>query len=386
MAGAAREGRVLSRRGDAGLGLAGRATARSGPLAFAARQLPPLDAPARAAAAAAPAVVPCPPRLRSAPAAAPGRGLWRVRRRLEDHGAVRVLLGQAAWEMIVVLAPTRLLRLCLLGGAARRLEKASALDVTCVELNQAQYHDFSLLGQPSVARVDVPAVEYLSRSVFWSAIVISVSGPPSALIGVFASVGRQVCGLPRTWACSGVQYKLAPGASRLPAPDRLLFVAVSWLQQGAVILGAHRSCRRPGESLTAFREIVAPVRQGLGLKDVIVDLVMYHLRHCGTNANCLAGPRSTAEIQHRGRWASGSSVRRYQRNGRVNGFQSRCSAPMTRSAAKCLETVLRILQSVLAPLPAPVGLRGRWSSLSFWKSSQGRLACPRRWRDLVFWR
>ena len=261
------------------------------------------------------------------------------------------------WE-IVVLAPTRLLFLRLLGGAARRLEKAIALEVTCIELDRGQDHVFSLLV------LDVSVVEYLSKAIFGIAIVIAGGRLPLALVGVFASVGRRVCGLPRAWACSELQRRLAPGESRLPAPGRPLFMAAGLLQQGVVILVALRGFRRPGESLTAFgpmasSEIAAQVFQGLGLEDVIVDLVMYHLRHCRTSAGCLAGLRFTAEIQHRGRWASGSSVRRYQRNGRVNGLQSRCSAPMRGFAAKCLGTVLRILQSVLALLPVPVGLHVR---------------------------
>ena len=109
----------------------------------------------------------------------------------------------------------------------------------------------------------------------------------------------------------------------------------------------------------ALGESVTQVVRDFGLEEVIGEFMMYRLRHSGPSAKFLAGRRTISEIKHRGRWSSDSSVRRYQKGGRINELLNRRSTRMKEFAARCLEAVPRILQSAAAPLQAPAGLRVR---------------------------
>ncbi|CAK0801276.1 unnamed protein product [Prorocentrum cordatum] len=266
VAGAAREERVLSRSGDAGRCLTRQAPAPPALQPGAARPAPPAGGSALVAPAAAPAEEPRLPRRRSATATAPEHARRRVRRRQEAHGAVRALPGRTVLETIVARAPTRRSYLRRLAMLARRSGMAIARNVAGAELDRAQDRIISFLGQMNAASLDAAVAEHLNEEFFEGATGGEGSRLLAALSWVFASVGKQVCNLPRARTCSVALRRLAPGESRLPVPESLLFVvaneliAEGRLQQGVAVSAAHHCYLRPGElSRITWRMIHPPV-------------------------------------------------------------------------------------------------------------------------------
>ena len=435
-AGAARVERVLSRSGGVGHGVERQVAVPPGGRPPAARAPLRAEEPGLAVVGVAPAEVPQLPRRRPAPQGAPDHVRRRVRRRQEAHGGVRPLPGRTVLETIVVRAPTRRSYLRRLAKLARRCGMAIALDVTGEELDRTQDRIILFLGQMCSANLDAAVADHLNEEFFEGTTGSEGSRLLAALAWAFASVGKQVCNLPRSRTCSIALRRLAPGESRLPVPESLLFVVANELiargrlQQGVAVLVAHHCYLRPGElsrttwqmvhppvsasgpgatvtivlhpfelgvsskvgefdetikvdwpplaaallrlrrirppdeclagvSSVALGESVTEVVRYFGLEDAIGEFMMYRLRHSGPSADFLSGRRTIPEIKHRGRWSSDSSVRRYQKGGRINELLSRCSAQMKEFAARCLEVVPRILQSAAAPLQAPAGLRVR---------------------------
>ena len=80
----------------------------------------------------------------------------------------------------------------------------------------------------------------------------------------------------------------------------------------------------------------------------------YVLRHSGPSADRLHQRRSLSEVKSRGRWRSGSSVRRYQKGGRSLERLSVLSAAMQQYVARCEKRVWKVLSWLLQPLCSPV--------------------------------
>ena len=77
--------------------------------------------------------------------------------------------------------------------------------------------------------------------------------------------------------------------------------------------------RRPDQSLfdldqPTFSGLFRKAGQELGL----VDIHPYQLRHTGASVEFASQSRSLAEIKRRGRWKSDTSVRRYEKGGRLS--------------------------------------------------------------------
>ena len=177
----------------------------------------------------------------------------RGRRRQEAHGGVRPLPGRTVLETIVVRAPTKRSYLRRLAKLAWRSGMAIALTVTGAELDRAQDRIISFLGQMNAASLDAAVAEHLNEEFFEGATGSEGSRLLAALAWAFASVGKQVSNLPRARTCSVALRRLAPGESRLPVPESLLFVVANELisrgklQQGVAVLVAHHCYLRPGE-------------------------------------------------------------------------------------------------------------------------------------------
>ncbi|CAK0795961.1 unnamed protein product, partial [Prorocentrum cordatum] len=203
--------------------------------------------------------------------------------------------------------------------------------------------------QVSAVALGAAVAERLDEEFFEGAAGGEGSRLLAALPWAFASVGKRVVDPPRARTCSIALRRLAPGGSRPPAPESLLFVlanelvARGGLQQGVATLVARQCYLRPGElsrptcgmahppvgaggrgaaATLALRpceqgvgsktgELAEAVmvdwsRGGFGVDDAISDVMIHGLRRSGPSADFLAGGRSIAEIRHRGRWASDS--------------------------------------------------------------------------------
>ena len=109
-----------------------------------------------------------------------------------------------------------------------------------------------------------------------------------------------------------------------------------------------------GLKLTDMNKLVATAAARLNLPDLIGPATMYRFRHSGPSADFATARRSVAEIKHRGRWVSDSSLRRYQKGGRVNDLLGRCSMNVKTYANMCLKEVPEILlDRRVAPPPPP---------------------------------
>ncbi|CAK0886528.1 unnamed protein product [Prorocentrum cordatum] len=116
----------------------------------------------------------------------------------------------------------------------------------------------------SVVSLDAAVVEHLNEECFEGATGGEGGRLLAALSWAFASAGKQVCNPPRARTCSAALRRLAPGESRLPVPESLLFVvaneliAQGGLQQGAAVLAAHHCYLRPGELPRATWGMIHP--------------------------------------------------------------------------------------------------------------------------------
>ena len=84
----------------------------------------------------------------------------------------------------------------------------------------------------------------------------------------------------------------------------------------------------------------------LGLNNF--GFVLYCLRHGGPSRDRLSGFRSLPEIQRRGRWASDTSVRRYEQVGRLHVVENALSQDVRLFAKQCQA---HIVDLILSPLP-----------------------------------
>lgn len=86
-------------------------------------------------------------------------------------------------------------------------------------------------------------------------------------------------------------------------------------------------------TLSAYNKAIKKACEKLGLHRL--NLTPHHLRHSGPSSDVLHKVRSLSAIQQRGRWASSSSVARYQKPGRMLLLHQLIPQSIWDSAAKC---------------------------------------------------
>ena len=126
---------------------------------------------------------------------------------------------------------------------------------------------------------------------------------------------------------------------------------IVWIaeQTFRLLKAGHRCASEPlfSVSLETVRSFMRDVGSRFGMEVAVGDPHPYRLRHGGPSRDVLLGFRTLQEIQKRGRWRSFSSVRRYEKGGRVTQ-QMQALSKATRQ--KALEASQNI-QSVVCGLP-----------------------------------
>ena len=90
---------------------------------------------------------------------------------------------------------------------------------------------------------------------------------------------------------------------------RQLGEVFNWLRQG-----------NPGDSLVGMSSLEFNAAFKTGVVDAEIqdyEVVPYALRHSGPSGDRASGVRSLGDIKKRGRWGADSSVRRYEKSGRL---------------------------------------------------------------------
>ena len=76
---------------------------------------------------------------------------------------------------------------------------------------------------------------------------------------------------------------------------------------------------------------------------------LYVLRHSGASADAWSERRTLLAIQARGRWKAVTSMRRYQKGGRVAERLNKCGAPLVQYALRCVTTLEAVLRGQSKP-------------------------------------
>jgi hypothetical protein len=79
----------------------------------------------------------------------------------------------------------------------------------------------------------------------------------------------------------------------------------------------------------------------------------YQIRHAGASWDFAAGDRTLAEVQRRGRWRAGASVRRYEKGGRITEQLNRLSPELRTHAIACANAIVDIVSCLRLPLAVP---------------------------------
>ncbi len=97
---------------------------------------------------------------------------------------------------------------------------------------------------------------------------------------------------------------------------------------------------------TAYALVTGLARQaGMGA----LDIVPYSARHAGASGDRAAGVRSLGEIKKRGRWASDSSVKRYEQGGRILAQLQKLDARTRDRAIAALNRIGEVLSGSWLP-------------------------------------
>ena len=117
--------------------------------------------------------------------------------------------------------------------------------------------------------------------------------------------------------------------------------------------------RRRGPTLPIFsisqKDVASALRKAaLSLRLAnLGPITPYRLRHSGASWDFASGKRALGEIQRRGRWRSSTSVRRYEKGGRLNEQVGRLDAATRTHALHCAKAVVKVLGGQLSPLKPP---------------------------------
>jgi hypothetical protein len=79
----------------------------------------------------------------------------------------------------------------------------------------------------------------------------------------------------------------------------------------------------------------------------------YRVRHGGASTDSFGQFRTLAEIQKRGRWRASTSVRRYEKGGRLTQIMKAYSPKLQQHTALCAEVIAEVMCSRRCPCPDP---------------------------------
>ncbi|CAE8661648.1 unnamed protein product [Polarella glacialis] len=169
------------------------------------------------------------------------------------------------------------------------------------------------------------------------------------LIPPAASVGSQW----RQWV-----FNLNPSESAIPGKTGLFDEAIvwdtePWLERWFVRLVKDGPGDAPlwpfphSQMVEVFQK--ATERLGMGF----LRPVLYSLRHGGASEDLLARKRSTLEVKRRGGWSSDSSLKRYGKEGKLQGELRKVSEAIRQYGAEVGDKLEEIF-SLLRPHPPPV--------------------------------
>jgi hypothetical protein len=123
----------------------------------------------------------------------------------------------------------------------------------------------------------------------------------------------------------------------------------------AALLTGVPSRRLFGVELLQLTAMFATYRDACGLRDL--GVVLYMLRHGGPSHDRRKKYRTVAEIKSRGRWASDSSLRRYEAHARVAQEFRRAPRPVQGAAKLTVLEILPLLKKAIRL--QPTSRRGR---------------------------
>ena len=144
-------------------------------------------------------------------------------------------------------------------------------------------------------------------------------------------------------------------ASKTGEFDETCMVELPWLVKALTLLKARRDPHALLVPVTglALARLFQDAQELLGLPRILGRQTLYVLRHSGASADMWARRRSLAAIQHRGRWEAPSSVRRYEKGGRVPERLSRCGASLLQFADLSASRIGSVLCGASLPCKPP---------------------------------
>ena len=132
--------------------------------------------------------------------------------------------------------------------------------------------------------------------------------------------------------------------------DECVDIDLAWL---ARLLEKLKARRPPSELLlpgghVKLAKLLAEAGEALLVSKAIGKLTPHRLRHSGPSADWQSGARSLPVMQLRGRWQAASSLKRYQKGGRINELLASCSPQLRRDAARAMRDLPGALEKLLA--------------------------------------
>ncbi len=83
------------------------------------------------------------------------------------------------------------------------------------------------------------------------------------------------------------------------------------------------------------------------------EVVPYQLRHSGPSSDIAAKRRTLAEVKERGDWCTDSSLKRYQKGGRLGDQANRLTKQQQDHGRECAAKLEDVLCQRLPPVPRP---------------------------------
>ena len=148
---------------------------------------------------------------------------------------------------------------------------------------------------------------------------------------------------------------LHPAEARKPSKtgefDETVVIDLPWL---ATLILKRRLLRNAnsrvvGIPMLLLQEIFKEAQVKLGIAAVLGLRTLYVLRHSGASSDAWEERRDLSAIQRRGRWRAASSVRRYEKGGRLAEQLARCSAQMQQFAAMSMARLPLVLDQRCVP-------------------------------------
>ena len=144
-------------------------------------------------------------------------------------------------------------------------------------------------------------------------------------------------------------------ASKTGEYDETIVVDWAWLAQILITMKKDRPAHAPLVPVDAkeLQELFEWAQVRLGPDRVLSRQTQYVLRHSGPSADVWESRRPLDEVQKRGRWKAPTSVRRYEKGGRLPERLSKCEDHVLTYATKCDVKLGDVLSGHSAPLRPP---------------------------------